>query len=363
MIKSIKKRLLSGFDIENNPLLYRRITVTAALMLLVAVAGMIFVPINLYFGRYQLVLIDLTFVLTSLAALYLLFFKNQLEAAAFISVSVFFVVILFFIATSNNNDFELIWTIVFPLFSIPIFGKKKGLMIILLFYAVLTPMVYSGLGQWDHGQWSPTSFLRFAIVSSACIFSAYFFESSSVRAYKVIEATLQKEKRLLKQLEKLSTTDQLTGLNNRRYFDSQFKLEVQKVKRFSSDLSLMMLDIDHFKKINDRYGHPVGDRVLKEFSQLLQLNIRVTDILSRWGGEEFVILMPQISISNAAILAEKTRSMIKNHSFKIIGQLTVSIGITSVHPNSKGENDAMIKVDKALYSAKRAGRDQVAVSD
>ncbi|MDQ7050066.1 MAG: GGDEF domain-containing protein [Enterobacterales bacterium] len=251
----------------------------------------------------------------------------------------------------------------FPLYVIPVLGKSRGLIAIFIFYLILMPIVYSGIGQWDHGEWNSTSVMRFCIISSACIFSAYFFESSSVNAYNVIQDTLKKEQVYLKQLEKLSTTDQLTGLNNRRYFDKQFKLEIQKVQRFSTELSLMMLDLDHFKTINDQFGHPIGDQVLKEFSQLLQSKIRATDILSRWGGEEFIILMPQTSLSNAAIFAEKIRSMIKRHTFETISQLTISIGITSVELDSNGENNAMSKVDKALYQAKRAGRDRVFVSD
>ena len=154
-------------------------------------------------------------------------------------------------------------------------------------------------------------------------------------------------------------TDQLTGLHNRRYFDDHFEIEKQKVERYGNALCLIMIDIDHFKSINDQYGHPIGDKVLKEFSLLLRKNIRSSDILSRWGGEEFIILLPGTSIDNSFIIAEKIRKSIADRQFDKIGKLTASFGVSVVDASCASNREAIHRADKALYRAKKQGRNRV----
>jgi len=283
MIKKIKTKLVEGFDTENNPFLYRRLIMTSALLFVTMLAFSSFIFVNIARGNSTLIILDISVILLTLFSLYLLFIKKKIEFAALVSTSVLFLFLILFSYLTKNHGFGLIWTACFPLFVIPILGTRRGLITITLFYLILTPLVYAGIGEWDNGYWDIASFIRFVMASLTIIYTVYFFETSSVEAYKTILEIRKKEKKYLKRLENLSVTDQLTELYNRRYFDDHFEIERKKVQRYNNLLCLMMIDIDHFKPINDQFGHQTGDEVLKQFSRLLQKNIRTTDILSRWG--------------------------------------------------------------------------------
>ena len=163
----------------------------------------------------------------------------------------------------------------------------------------------------------------------------------------------------------LSTKDGLTGLFNRRYFDIHIKQMSEKVKDSGRKLCMMMFDMDHFKKVNDTYGHPAGDAVLKQLAETLISNFRVTDLISRYGGEEFVVLLSDIDIENAMKVAEKTRSAIEAVDFVIPDhdtplKETTSIGLAAYNPEESVEH-FITRVDKALYKAKEAGRNKVVI--
>jgi len=304
-------------------------------------------------------MIDVFIILLTSVSLYFLFVKKNIEIAAYVSTTMLFIFLTFFSYVSKNHNFGLVWTLCYPLFVIPILGGRNGLIWIILFYSILIPMAYLGIGEWDNGYWSKTAFLRFSMASLTIVYTAYFFESSSVAAYNTVLEVREKEKQYLSKLENLSITDQLTGLYNRRYFDDHFEIERQKVERYNSMLCLIMIDIDHFKTINDKFGHQHGDNVLKRFSLLLRKNIRTTDILSRWGGEEFIILLPATSLENAVKLAEKMRKAIEQSTFIDVGNITASFGVSEVTTSSNSNREAIHQADKALYQAKNQGRNKV----
>lgn len=164
--------------------------------------------------------------------------------------------------------------------------------------------------------------------------------------------------RMNKQLEILSHRDQLTGIHNRYHLHQVFKQEQKRVLRFQHDLAMVILDIDSFKHINDTLGHATGDKVLKSIAKILQQNIRVTDELGRWGGEEFLILCPETDLDGAATLAENIRQAIERHDFGIGEQLTASFGVA---PYLQGEalESCIKRADQALYKAKEHGKNTV----
>jgi diguanylate cyclase (GGDEF)-like protein len=166
-------------------------------------------------------------------------------------------------------------------------------------------------------------------------------------------------------LEKLALTDYLTGIFNIRYFYHRIIEEFSRCQRYVSPLSCLMLDIDHFKKINDIYGHKTGDKVLREFAQLLKKHSRKSDVLARYGGEEFIILLPQTTLEGAKFEAERFRSSVKEHRFKSMkhkSNLTVSIGVSSFpHLKIESHDELITFADDALFDAKGRGRDQVVV--
>lgn len=161
------------------------------------------------------------------------------------------------------------------------------------------------------------------------------------------------------QLQQVSTTDALTQLPNRLKLDEQFLQAIKQSKRYQTPLSIILIDLDHFKDVNDFYGHQIGDDVLQELSELLKNNIRETDLVGRWGGEEFLIICPNLDSEHSEKLAEKLRQLIENHQFKTVGHKTASFG-TSEFRQRDTEETMLERADKALYQAKGNGRNQIA---
>jgi len=160
-----------------------------------------------------------------------------------------------------------------------------------------------------------------------------------------------------KALEECAILDKLTNLYNRFMLDDIFNKEILKTKRYNSVFSIIMIDIDHFKNVNDTYGHQIGDLVLKEISKILQDSVRKTDVVGRWGGEEFLIIFPNTDVNNIHLIAEKIRTNIEKFHFSIVGKQTVSLGVTTVIENDIQET-ILSRADKALYEAKEKDIDQ-----
>ena len=162
--------------------------------------------------------------------------------------------------------------------------------------------------------------------------------------------------------EYLSVTDGLTGLYNRRYFEYNVEREFLRTKRYSSDLSLAMIDIDHFKNINDTYGHQYGDYVLKEISRMVFDSFRKTDIMCRYGGEELAVILTETALESAAIPLERLRTKISEFQFSYNNEttnITVSIGLGTYTKDVKSQAELIECADKALYKAKQDGRNKL----
>ncbi len=170
---------------------------------------------------------------------------------------------------------------------------------------------------------------------------------------------------LLRDMERfkhLAETDRLTGLFNKGKFNEVLKREIERARRYKRPLSLIIFDIDHFKRINDTYGHKVGDEVLKELAKLIKKNIRKTDFAARWGGEEFVILAPETDLDGAVKLAEKLRQTVEKHEFPTVKNVTISLGVAQ-YIDGESPEEFVIRADMALYKAKEGGRNRVEVAN
>ncbi len=161
-----------------------------------------------------------------------------------------------------------------------------------------------------------------------------------------------------KQLELLSLTDQLTGLYNRRKLNEELEKEWIRAERYDTIFSVIIFDIDHFKKVNDTYGHQMGDVVLVEISRILKRRIRSTDVAGRWGGEEFLIICPETRLFGANMLANKIRLSVENFKFPIDRKITISAGVSQYH-KGKSIEDIITEADEKLYKAKELGRNIV----
>lgn len=174
------------------------------------------------------------------------------------------------------------------------------------------------------------------------------------KQFEEITQILQQKNRHLTQL---ATKDALTEIHNRHMFAELFSQELSVVKRVGSKLALMMIDLDYFKRVNDTYGHNIGDYVLKRFVSLVASSVREADLFARWGGEEFVLLFRNTGCEEAYCVGEKIRSMIEMQPFEDVGQITCSIGITEV-TSEDTLISAIERADNALYSAKDMGRNR-----
>ncbi len=167
------------------------------------------------------------------------------------------------------------------------------------------------------------------------------------------------------QTKQLSVTDPLTRLYNRRRFESDIVREYARAKRYKSPLSLAIIDIDFFKKINDTYGHSCGDYVLSELAYLMINNFRQTDIICRYGGEEFAVILTETPATNVIIPLERLRKTVESYNFKYQGQLlniTISIGVSS-NINFADALQMFDDADNALYEAKKLGRNMIRSSE
>ncbi len=160
----------------------------------------------------------------------------------------------------------------------------------------------------------------------------------------------------------LATTDALTGLATRRHFMKRLAEEIARAKRYGRSLSVAMIDLDHFKQVNDRHGHQLGDQVLRTFAECLSSTLRTVDMAGRLGGEEFAICLPETGGASAAIICERILARTRDLRIAVddgsIG-FTASIGITELHEDDDAE-DMLLRADTSLYAAKAAGRDRIA---
>jgi len=188
-------------------------------------------------------------------------------------------------------------------------------------------------------------------------------------AYTVVEqvAMALSNLKLREALREQSIRDPLTGLYNRRYMEEALKQQMSRVTRHLHPLGIIMIDIDYFKPFNDTYGHAAGDMLLRELGQFLQRRIRAEDIACRYGGEEFMLIMPDASLEAAELRAEDLRQEVRQlrvgGNGLLHGEITLSLGIAIYPQHGRTIDNVLQAADYALYRAKQAGRDQVAIAE
>lgn len=194
------------------------------------------------------------------------------------------------------------------------------------------------------------------------------FENNEISSYIAIFSDISQEKEILKKLKnqkeslkKMAQTDYLTNIYNRSKFDNILEYECKKHERYKENFSLVFIDIDYFKKVNDQYGHDVGDSVLVELCNIISKNIRTSDTFARWGGEEFVLLLSQTTLSQAKRIATKLRKLVEFYEFEVVGNITVSMGLVQYEANDTID-EFIKKADEALYKAKEKGRNRVEIA-
>lgn len=194
------------------------------------------------------------------------------------------------------------------------------------------------------------------------LYSALIALTLLILIFVIVRRSVRIEEALLRNLKHMSFLDPLTDLFNRRKVNKYIDEHHSLFERYGDTYSVIMIDIDHFKSINDTYGHNVGDTVLKELAKVLRDSVRHTDHAARWGGEEFLILCPKTTLEHAAILAEMLREKVAAHPFETLVCITASFGVAEVRPGDT--IDTLIqRADVALYAAKESGRNRVSIAE
>lgn len=183
-------------------------------------------------------------------------------------------------------------------------------------------------------------------------------EDDKIISFIVTGQDVSEKIKIEKKLIALATRDTLTGIYNRNKLNESISNQIANYKRYGRSFSLLMIDIDHFKNVNDTYGHDIGDYILKELTSIISKSIRVNDIFGRWGGEEFILILPEESQEGAIELATKLKDLVANHIFEHVEKITISMGLSLCKENDT--QDTLIKrADESLYKAKNTGRNRV----
>ena len=214
-------------------------------------------------------------------------------------------------------------------------------------------------------KYNDVSQIESPILEIALLSASFENMAQSINGYQnsLEEKVKQRTEELLvknAELLRLSITDNLTKLYNRVKLDKSLQEEMNRSLRYNTNFSIILLDIDYFKKVNDNFGHQIGDEVLIESAQVLSKNIRNVDILGRWGGEEFLVICPETKIEDAIKVASHIKEAIKLHKFTTYpNTVTMSLGVASFNKDIKNVDNIILNADKALYQAKEEGRDRV----
>ena len=282
-----------------------------------------------------------------------------------VSLSVF-INLWFFFGNLTSNHFFFILFALFPIITIPR-KQKCAIVAMLLMNLVFFTLILEHKPIYDlsnHFTAEELTLFRIAAILLTLVFvigAFYIYQQVLYRSQQKLEANSTILQTVLAEVNQLATLDALTRLWNRRSIEERLQIEITSAKRYSNPLSMIMFDLDRFKHVNDTLGHDTGDEVLKRIAGLVKTTLRGSDIFGRWGGEEFLVILPQTSLEGALLVAEKIRQTMETYWHDQAGVVTASFGVAALE---QGENSTSFwkRVDNALYRAKTNGRNLVSVS-
>jgi diguanylate cyclase (GGDEF)-like protein len=237
-------------------------------------------------------------------------------------------------------------TIIYPLLVYPLHGTRSGSLAYGIFSLIVIGTIAYGWTHWD----------LVSPISTLFNVSVVLVIGGGIIVYY----ELTKEEALNK-VHETAMTDPLTGIWNRTMFDQVLDREIANSRRYHLPFSLILSDLDHFKQVNDTYGHHIGDSVLKEYVAIVLERKRSADHLSRWGGEEFALILPNTQLINAEMVARALTDTVRGHRFKDVGGITVSMGLGEFNDRTN-RDDFFRAIDRALYDAKQQGRDRYVIA-
>jgi diguanylate cyclase (GGDEF)-like protein len=255
------------------------------------------------------------------------------------------IAIILIIYTKGQRDTYAL-TIIYPLIAYPIHGTRKGSVAYGVFSLIVIGTIIYGWTHWNF----------FSPISTLFNVSVVLVIGGGIIVYY----ELTKEE-ALDTVHMVAMTDPLTGMWNRTMFDQVLDREMANSRRYHLPFTLILSDLDHFKEINDTYGHHIGDNVLKEYAAVICKRMRSVDHLSRWGGDEFALILPNTRLVEAEAVVRALLDAVRHHRFESVGSITVSMGLGEFNERTNPE-DFFRAIDHALYEAKQLGRDRNVVS-
>ncbi|MCD7042090.1 diguanylate cyclase [Pseudomonas sp. MAFF 311095] len=309
--------------------------------------GIFFSLFNANRGYWLLAGLELAYAFISLYMLMIIDRTKQLQALTIIYLLPFFTVMMFTLASPETSVGIFAWIQTIPIILYLLLGLRLGLIGSLLFVSLGLYMITR-----HHAEKSPVDDIGFVLDIGLATLAITIFSHTYERTRVLTE----------QRLIELVTTDHLTGLANRAKLAEVFQRESEWALRNGSPLALVYLDIDHFKQINDRFGHDAGDQALCHFASVLTKRLRATDLLCRLGGEEFAALLPEARAEQAMLIAETLREHLAATPLELIDQqlnMTLSAGVAVFGSNCEHLDDLLKVADGRAYAAKRAGRNRV----
>lgn len=327
----------------------QRRTVLRAMMIATALGGMLFASLNLYRGLWPAAVLELLFVVYSLLLLPVIGRTERFRTWALAYVIPWAGVMLAILAMPAASPSVFVWPILLPLVLYFLLGSRSGLVVSVmsLFGAALLA-------------WS-----RFGLpADSAALAATANFTVAGVLGLALAHVYERGRERSELHLRRVAATDPLTGLSNRNLLEETFARLSASVHQAGEPLSILLMDLDHFKRINDVHGHAAGDRALVDFARRLQTELREEDFLCRFGGEEFLALLPETSRQVAGHVAERLRAAWRQQPAKWgdAGDAephTVSVGIATLGDDGRDLDTLLRSADQRLYCAKAGGRDRI----
>ena len=321
------------------------------LLLFVCVLASFVTAINLLvFDAKKIAFIDAIGLVSSLAIYGYFRRTGDVKAAGWAVTILIIVIISAFLTVWSGNNFGIVWATLIPPVAFFLLGRSMGTLLSVLFFSYALYIVYGHVQSGVNYQLTMGGFLNVLEVLVAHIMLFRFYEKTRADAMLQLQGSRE-------QLRIIATTDKLTGLYNRQQFDQQLQQMVSVARQQQQPFALLLLDVDHFKHINDDFGHLFGDKVLQQLAQRLKHRLRDEDFLARWGGEEFAILMPNTSSDGATVFAERLRYAIEAEA--ICGQAVTISGGATVWREGTDAEELLGQADKALYEAKELGRNRM----
>lgn len=349
---------------------FRRMVIVNSILYASVFIFFSFTIINFLSYEYFISVIDVISGIISVYALYKLRKNKILKDASNIATANLFIFFISFTFINQSNDFGLVWTLFFPLFAILVHGHKRGIIISGLFYIVLFPIAFNGIGSWQESPWNLHSFIRLVFSSILLSYVIYFYELAQEKSEKQLESIRKNEEEILRKLRLFSNTDSLTKLYNRRYFNEIIPKLLSLSQRNKNCFTFFILDVDFFKEYNDFYGHQAGDTALRSIADTLKKTVqRNDDFVFRLGGEEFggVVItndMAPIDFLMQKILDNIISLKIPHERSNVSKYLTASIGYVALEVNENTTIETIYKqADNALYQAKKEGRNLAVKAD